>query len=205
MRAYDFDAHKTGEKTAKGPVHLMVSNPETVARAAPDGYTAILGTIAGALIGSAILLFPIGTILGAFALAAIEFHSIDLPDEIDDDEIAKRGLVALGRIGLLVLRMERHGGGGKQQQAGGIDAVGPANQQVGRGGCDQNHQAEPQQHAARLRQCKQGYITTGGRIPHHQPEPAQQQGDQQQAPMHSTGALQESIAERMKKHAASVA
>ncbi|MGL4238358.1 leucyl aminopeptidase [Tabrizicola sp.] len=34
MRAYDFDTHKTGEKTAPGPVTLMAANPEAVARAA---------------------------------------------------------------------------------------------------------------------------------------------------------------------------
>jgi hypothetical protein len=34
MRAYDFDSHKTGEKTAPGPVTLMATNPEAVAKAA---------------------------------------------------------------------------------------------------------------------------------------------------------------------------
>jgi leucyl aminopeptidase len=34
MRAYDFDTHKTGEKTAPGPVTLMATNPEAVAKAA---------------------------------------------------------------------------------------------------------------------------------------------------------------------------
>ena len=34
MRAYDFDSHRTGEKTEPGPVTLMVANAEAVARAA---------------------------------------------------------------------------------------------------------------------------------------------------------------------------
>ena len=34
MRAYGFDTHKTAEKTAPGPVTLMATNPEAVARTA---------------------------------------------------------------------------------------------------------------------------------------------------------------------------
>jgi leucyl aminopeptidase len=34
MRAYDFNIHKTGDKSGPGPVHFAVTNPETVAAAA---------------------------------------------------------------------------------------------------------------------------------------------------------------------------
>ena len=56
MRAYEFSAHKTGDKKETGPVTLMVANPEAVAAASaagriPDPTSTVICSSAGPLTG----------------------------------------------------------------------------------------------------------------------------------------------------------
>ena len=114
MRAYDFDAHKTGEKTAKGPVHLMVTNPETVARAA-----APMAAVAEGVFFTRDLVNEPANVLTthdfAARLAAMQELGLDV-EILEEDQLGKLGMGALLGVGQgsecpsKVVVMQWHGG-----------------------------------------------------------------------------------------------
>ncbi|MBL9046712.1 MAG: leucyl aminopeptidase [Tabrizicola sp.] len=97
MRAYDFDAHKTGEKPAKGPVHLMANAPEEVARAA-----APMAAVAEGVFFTRDLVNEPANVLTthdfAARLAAMQELGLDV-DILEEAELAKLGMGALLGVG----------------------------------------------------------------------------------------------------------
>lgn len=114
MRAYDFDTHKTGEKSAPGPVTLMAANPEAVARAA-----APMAAVAEGVFFTRDLVNEPANVLTthdfAARLAAMQELGLDV-EILEEDELTKLGMGALLGVGQgsespsKVVVMQWHGG-----------------------------------------------------------------------------------------------
>jgi leucyl aminopeptidase len=114
MRAYDFDSHKTGEKTAPGPVTLMATNPEAVAKA-----TAPMAAVAEGVFFTRDLVNEPANVLTthdfAARLAAMQELGLDV-DILEEEELMKLGMGALIGVGQgsespsKVVVMQWHGG-----------------------------------------------------------------------------------------------
>ncbi|MCU0903726.1 MAG: leucyl aminopeptidase [Tabrizicola sp.] len=97
MRAYDFDSHKTGEKTAPGPVTVMAANPEAVARAA-----APMAAVAEGVFFTRDLVNEPANVLTTddFAARLAAMQSLGLDVEIlEEPELARLGMGALLGVG----------------------------------------------------------------------------------------------------------
>ena len=114
MRAYDFDTHKTAEKAAPGPVTLMVTDPEAVARAA-----APMAAVAEGVFFTRDLVNEPANVLTTFDFAArlAAMQELGLEVEIlEEDQLAKLGMGALLGVGQgsespsKVVVMQWHGG-----------------------------------------------------------------------------------------------
>jgi leucyl aminopeptidase len=115
LRAYDFDTHKTGEKTAPGPVTLAVTNPEAVARAAPP-----MAALAEGVFFTRDLVNEPANVLTThdFAARLAAMQDLGLEVEIlEEDQLIKLGMGALIGVGQgsespsKVVVMEWRGGG----------------------------------------------------------------------------------------------
>lgn len=114
MRAYDFDSHKTGEKTAPGPVTLMAANPEAVAKAA-----APMAAVAEGVFFTRDLVNEPANVLTthdfAARLAAMQELGLDV-EILEEAELTKLGMGALLGVGQgsespsKVVVMQWHGG-----------------------------------------------------------------------------------------------
>ncbi|WP_137112323.1 leucyl aminopeptidase [Rhodobacter sp. SY28-1] len=114
MRAYDFDSHKTGEKTAPGPVTLMAANPEAVAKVA-----APMAAVAEGVFFTRDLVNEPANVLTthdfAARLAAMQELGLDV-EILEEDELMKLGMGALIGVGQgsespsKVVVMQWHGG-----------------------------------------------------------------------------------------------
>ncbi len=114
MRAYDFDTHKSGEKTAPGPVTLMATNPEAVAKAA-----APMAAVAEGVFFTRDLVNEPANVLTthdfAARLAAMQELGLDV-EILEEDELMKLGMGALIGVGQgsespsKVVVMQWHGG-----------------------------------------------------------------------------------------------
>jgi leucyl aminopeptidase len=114
MRAYDFDSHKTGEKTAPGPVTLMAANPEAVAKTA-----APMAAVAEGVFFTRDLVNEPANVLTthdfAARLAAMQELGLDV-EILEEDELMKLGMGALLGVGQgsespsKVVVMQWHGG-----------------------------------------------------------------------------------------------
>ena len=114
MRAYDFDSHKTGEKTAPGPITLMATNPEAVAKAAAPG-----AAVAEGVFFTRDLVNEPANVLTthdfAARLAAMQELGLDV-EILEEDELTKLGMGALLGVGQgsespsKVVVMHWHGG-----------------------------------------------------------------------------------------------
>ncbi len=114
MRAYDFDSHKTGEKSAPGPVTLMATNPESVAKAA-----APMAAVAEGVFFTRDLVNEPANVLTthdfAARLAAMQELGLDV-EILEEDELMKLGMGALLGVGQgsespsKVVVMQWHGG-----------------------------------------------------------------------------------------------
>ncbi|MFN3575611.1 MAG: leucyl aminopeptidase [Tabrizicola sp.] len=114
LRAYDFDSHKTGEKTAPGPVTLMAANPEAVARAA-----APMAAVAEGVFFTRDLVNEPANVLTthdfAARLAAMQEIGLDV-EILEEEELTKLGMGALLGVGQgsespsKVVVMQWHGG-----------------------------------------------------------------------------------------------
>ena len=114
MRAYDFDSHKTGEKTAPGPVTLMATNPEAVAKAA-----APMAAVAEGVFFTRDLVNEPANVLTthdfAARLAAMQELGLDV-EILEEDQLTKLGMGALLGVGQgsespsKVVVMHWHGG-----------------------------------------------------------------------------------------------
>jgi leucyl aminopeptidase len=114
MRAYDFDTHKTGDKSAPGPVTLMATNPEAVARAA-----APMAAVAEGVFFTRDLVNEPANILTthdfAARLAAMQELGLDV-EILEEEELMKLGMGALLGVGQgsespsKVVVMQWHGG-----------------------------------------------------------------------------------------------
>ena len=117
MRAYDFDSHKTGEKTAPGPITLMATNPEAVAKAAAPG-----AAVAEGVFFTRDLVNEPANVLTthdfAARLAAMQELGLDV-EILEEDELTKLGMGALLGVGQgsespsKVVVMRWNGGGDK--------------------------------------------------------------------------------------------
>jgi leucyl aminopeptidase len=114
MRAYDFDTHKTGEKSAPGPVTLMATNPEAVAKAA-----APMAAVAEGVFFTRDLVNEPANVLTThdFAARLAGMQELGLDVEIlEEDELTKLGMGALLGVGQgsespsKVVVMQWHGG-----------------------------------------------------------------------------------------------
>jgi leucyl aminopeptidase len=97
LRAYDFDTHKTGEKTAPGPVTLAVTNPEAVARAA-----APMAAVAEGVFFTRDLVNEPANVLTThdFAARLAAMQELGLHVEIlEEDQLMKLGMGALLGVG----------------------------------------------------------------------------------------------------------
>jgi leucyl aminopeptidase len=114
MRAYDFDSHKTGEKTAPGPVTLMTANPEAVAKAA-----APMAAVAEGVFFTRDLVNEPANVLTtddfAARLSAMQELGLDV-EILEEAELTKLGMGALLGVGQgsespsKVVVMQWHGG-----------------------------------------------------------------------------------------------
>ena len=114
MRAYDFDTHKTSEKTAPGPVTLSAANPEAVAKAA-----APMAAVAEGVFFTRDLVNEPANVLTthdfAARLAAMQELGLDV-EILEEDELMKLGMGALIGVGQgsespsKVVVMQWHGG-----------------------------------------------------------------------------------------------
>jgi leucyl aminopeptidase len=114
MRAYDFDSHKTGEKTAPGSVTLMATNPEAVAKAA-----APMAAVAEGVFFTRDLVNEPANVLTthdfAARLAAMQELGLDV-EILEEDQLTKLGMGALLGVGQgsespsKVVVMHWHGG-----------------------------------------------------------------------------------------------
>ena len=114
MRAYDFDTHKSGEKTVPGPVTLMAANPESVAKAA-----APMAAVAEGVFFTRDLVNEPANVLTThdFAARLAAMHELGLDVEIlEEEELTKLGMGALLGVGQgsespsKVVVMQWHGG-----------------------------------------------------------------------------------------------
>jgi leucyl aminopeptidase len=97
MRAYDFNTHKSGEKTVPGPVTVAVTNPEAVARAA-----APMAAVAEGVFFTRDLVNEPANILTTsdFAARLAAMHELGLDVEIlEEKDLAKLGMGALLGVG----------------------------------------------------------------------------------------------------------
>ena len=114
MRAYEFDSHKTGEKTVPGPVTLMATNPEAVAKAA-----APMAAVAEGVFFTRDLVNEPANILTthdfAARLAAMQELGLDV-EILEEEDLTKLGMRALLGVGQgsespsKVVVMQWHGG-----------------------------------------------------------------------------------------------
>ncbi|MBL9051585.1 MAG: leucyl aminopeptidase [Tabrizicola sp.] len=97
MRAYDFNTHKTGEKTAPGPVTMMAAKPESVARAA-----APMAAVAEGVFFTRDLVNEPANVLTthdfAARLAAMQELGLDV-EILEEEELMKLGMGALLGVG----------------------------------------------------------------------------------------------------------
>lgn len=97
LRAYDFNAHKSGEKPVPGPVTVMVANAEAVARAA-----APMASVAEGVFFTRDLVNEPANILTthdfAGRLAAMQEIGLDV-EILEEDQLAKLGMNALLGVG----------------------------------------------------------------------------------------------------------
>lgn len=97
MRAYDFDSHKTGDKVAPGPVTLMATNPEAVARSA-----APMAAVAEGVFFTRDLVNEPANVLTthdfAARLAAMQELGLDV-EILEEEELTKLGMGALLGVG----------------------------------------------------------------------------------------------------------
>ncbi len=114
MRAYDFDTHKSGEKTVPGPVTLMAANPEAVAKAAVP-----MAAVAEGVFFTRDLVNEPANVLTThdFAARLAAMHELGLDVEIlEEEELTKLGMGALLGVGQgsespsKVVVMQWHGG-----------------------------------------------------------------------------------------------
>jgi leucyl aminopeptidase len=114
MRAYDFTAHKTGERKDPGPVVFMVANPEAVAAAAAPG-----AAVAEGVFFTRDLVNEPANILTTYdfaaRLAAMQELGLDV-EILEEEQLAKLGMGALLGVGQgsespsKVVVMQWHGG-----------------------------------------------------------------------------------------------
>ncbi|PLL13423.1 leucyl aminopeptidase [Tabrizicola sp. TH137] len=114
MRAYDFSAHKTGEKKEPGSVHVMTANPEAVATAAAPG-----AAVAEGVFFTRDLVNEPANILTTYdfaaRLAAMQELGLDV-EILEEEQLAKLGMGALLGVGQgsespsKVVVMQWHGG-----------------------------------------------------------------------------------------------
>ena len=114
MRAYDFDTHKSGEKTAPGPVTLMAANPEAVAKAA-----APMAAVAEGVFFTRDLVNEPANVLTthdfAARLAAMQELGLDV-EILEEEDLTRLGMGALLGVGQgsespsKVVVMQWHGG-----------------------------------------------------------------------------------------------
>ncbi|MDP3195776.1 leucyl aminopeptidase [Tabrizicola sp.] len=114
MRAYDFDTHKSGEKSVPGPVTLMATNPESVAKAA-----APMAAVAEGVFFTRDLVNEPANVLTThdFAARLAAMHELGLDVEIlEEEDLMKLGMGALLGVGQgsespsKVVVMQWHGG-----------------------------------------------------------------------------------------------
>jgi len=115
MRAYDFEAHKTATPTARGPVTVMVTKPEAVARAAKP-----MAAVAEGVFFTRDLVNEPANILTTsdFAARLAAMQELGLEVEIlEEDQLEKLGMRALLGVGMgsetpsKVVVMQWNGGG----------------------------------------------------------------------------------------------
>jgi leucyl aminopeptidase len=97
MRAYDFNTHKSGEKTTPGPVSFAVANPEAVATAA-----APMAAVAEGVFFTRDLVNEPANVLTTtdFAARLAAMHELGLHVEIlEEPELIKLGMGALIGVG----------------------------------------------------------------------------------------------------------
>ncbi len=97
LRAYDFSAHKSGDKTTPGPVTMMVSDPEAVARAASP-----MAAVAEGVFFTRDLVNEPANILTThdFAARLAAMQELGLEVEIlEEDQLMKLGMRALLGVG----------------------------------------------------------------------------------------------------------
>jgi leucyl aminopeptidase len=97
MRAYDFNTHKSGEKTTPGPVSFAVANPESVAAAA-----APMAAVAEGVFFTRDLVNEPANVLTTtdFAARLAAMHELGLHVEIlEEPELIKLGMGALIGVG----------------------------------------------------------------------------------------------------------
>ncbi|MFN4193926.1 MAG: leucyl aminopeptidase [Tabrizicola sp.] len=114
LRAYDFDSHKTGEKTVPGPVTLMTANPEAVAKAA-----APMAAVAEGVFFTRDLVNEPANVLTthdfAARLAAMQEIGLDV-EILEEEDLTRLGMAALLGVGQgsespsKVVVMQWHGG-----------------------------------------------------------------------------------------------
>ncbi|MBS3981408.1 MAG: leucyl aminopeptidase [Rhodobacteraceae bacterium] len=114
MRAYDFDTHKSGEKPVPGPVTVMATNPEAVAKAA-----APMAAVAEGVFFTRNLVNEPANVLTthdfAARLAAMQELGLDV-EILEEDQLMKLGMGALLGVGQgsespsKVVVMQWHGG-----------------------------------------------------------------------------------------------
>ncbi len=114
MRAYDFDSHKTGDKTAPGPVTVMAANAEAVARAASP-----MAAVAEGVFFTRDLVNEPANVLTthdfAARLAAMQELGLDV-EILEEEDLTKLGMGALLGVGQgsespsKVVVMQWHGG-----------------------------------------------------------------------------------------------
>ncbi|MEX5729180.1 leucyl aminopeptidase [Rhodovulum iodosum] len=97
LRAYDFDVHKTGEKTARGAVKVMASKPEAVA--ADAGPMAALAE--GVFFSRDLVNEPANVLTtDDFAARLAAMHELGLDVEIlEEDQLKELGMGALLAVG----------------------------------------------------------------------------------------------------------
>lgn len=115
MRAYDFEAHKTAEPTARGPVTVMVKDPQAVALAAKP-----MAAVAEGVFFTRDLVNEPANVLTTddFAARLAAMQELGLEVEIlEEDQLAELGMGALLGVGLgsespsKVVVMQWNGGG----------------------------------------------------------------------------------------------
>ncbi len=97
LRAYEFNAHKSGEKSTPGPVTMMVADPESVARAASP-----MAAVAEGVFFTRDLVNEPANVLTTndFAARLAAMQELGLEVEIlEEEELAKLGMRALLGVG----------------------------------------------------------------------------------------------------------